>query len=87
MLSQLKRWRKDVDSLLKAGLWHDEKGHYQQHDYCVMQRTASDSAEIRSANKERQRKSRLSQPAGLYYKIREGTVQDARYPPTAAHRR
>ena len=60
LLSQLKRRRKGVVSLLKAGLWHDEKGHYQQHDYCVMQRTASDSTAIRSANKERQRKSRLS---------------------------
>ena len=60
MLSRLKRWRKDVDSLLKSGLWHDEKDHYQQHDYCEMQRTASDVAAIRSTNKERQRKSRLS---------------------------
>jgi len=60
MLSMLKRWRKDVDSLLKSGLWHDEKDHYQQHDYCEMQRTASDVAATRSVNKERQRKGRLS---------------------------
>jgi len=60
MLSMLKRWRKDVDSLLKSGLWHDEKDHYQQHDYCEMQRTASDVTAMRYANKERQRKSRLS---------------------------
>ena len=47
LLSQLKRRRKDVVSLLKAGLWHDEKDHYQQHDYCVIQRIASSAAAIR----------------------------------------
>lgn len=59
-LTGIKRVRKACLKLIEVGLWHEEKDHYLQHDYCDMQRTASDVATIRSANKQRQRKSRLS---------------------------